>query len=123
MRPVGAAAVIGDRDLAPPRQGIDGDEQSGRAVADVFAIAPLDLARSGRQGLADFADQLLGGFVQAHHGMPGIGRPVRHVQHVFHVIDEVSIRSRRDAPHLPQMWFKFVCCNVVRTVSWDTFST
>jgi hypothetical protein len=32
VRPVGATAMIGDRDRAPPRQGIDGDEQGGRAV-------------------------------------------------------------------------------------------
>jgi hypothetical protein len=83
--------MIGDRDLAPPRQGIDGDEQGGRAVAGVFAIAPLDLARLGWQGVADLPGQLLGGFVQAHHGMLGIGWPVIHVQHVFHVIDEFGV--------------------------------
>src|SRR4051812_34542898 len=81
VRPVSATAMIGDGDLAPSCQGIDGDKQSGRAVADVFAIAPLDLTWSGWQRLADFADQLLGGFVQAHYGAgdrsAGDRRPAR----------------------------------------------
>jgi len=45
--------------------GVEEDEQVGRAVAAILAVVALELARLGRDRLADLADQLGRALVEA----------------------------------------------------------
>lgn len=98
-RPVAAAAVRGCRHVPPARQRLAGHEQACDPVAGVNVVVALDRPGPGGQGVARFADQLLEGFVHADHGPLRVVWAVIHLQHVFHMEDELSRVLGRDAPH------------------------
>ena len=93
--------------MPPAGQRLAGHEQAGHPVSGVDVVMPLDRAasRSGArargQGFARFADQLLEGFVHADHRPLRVVRAVVHLQHVFHMEDELSRLLGRDAAHPP----------------------
>src|SRR5205814_3767212 len=93
------------------------------AAADVLEVEPLRLARRGRHGLPDLADQLLARLIQAHLRPPRVVGPVVDLQHVFHRADELGVRLRRDAPLLPQPRLELVFLSTCRTVSSAMVST
>ena len=47
--------------------GVEEDEQVDRAIAAILAVVALELARRGRDRLANLADQLGRALVEAHH--------------------------------------------------------
>jgi len=51
---------LGDLDLAPRPMHVDADEEIDGAVAAVLVIVAFELARLGRDRLADLADELTG---------------------------------------------------------------
>jgi hypothetical protein len=52
---------------------VDADEEIDGAVAAVLVIVALELARLGRDWLADFADELDRALVEADHRPVGMG--------------------------------------------------
>src|SRR3981189_2222225 len=71
---VTGGTAVGDLDLAPGLVDIEEDEQVGRAVAAILAVVALELARRGRDGLSDLADQLGRALIEAYHRPLRIGR-------------------------------------------------
>ena len=78
---------------------IEEDEQVGRAVAAILAVVALELARRGRDGLSDLADQLGRALIEAYHRPLGIGRLGIEIKHVLHAGDIGAI-DLGDAPHV-----------------------
>ncbi len=72
MRPILPGAALSNRDMTPAGQRFDFHENFGDAVSDVFVIHPLRLSWLAGNWRMDFADQLLAGFVHAHHRVIGI---------------------------------------------------
>src|SRR5512146_231685 len=113
------------RDLgkAVGRERLDGDEDVGRAVADVLVVEAFDLTRLRRDRHSRFADQLGVQFVDADHRAQRVGRPLVDIQHVLHGSHELGILARRDDPLLLQPRLEFVFLRVRRTVSDEIRST
>jgi hypothetical protein len=82
--------MLGHRDMTPPGQGLAGQKQARNPVAGIDVVDALHRTWSRRKGLSGLADQLLEGLVQAHHRTLGILRAVVDLQHIFHVVDELS---------------------------------
>ena len=78
---------------------IEEDEQVGRAIALVLAVVALELARLGRDWLANLADQLDRALVEADHRALGIGLFGIEVEHILHAGDILAI-DLRNAPHV-----------------------
>jgi hypothetical protein len=68
-------APVGDLHPAPGTVGAEEDEQIDGAVAAIFAVVALKLARLGGNGLAHLADELGRALVEADYRSLGIGRP------------------------------------------------
>jgi hypothetical protein len=79
--------------------GVEEDEQIDGAVAAIFAVVALKLARLGGNGLTHFADELGRAFVEADHGSLGIGRLGIEVEHILHTGDVFPV-DLGDAPHV-----------------------
>src|SRR5271170_7903573 len=67
MGVVAGGPVIGHLHMTPGLVRVEEDEQIGRAVALVFAIVSLGLARRGRDRQTGLADQLGRAFVEANY--------------------------------------------------------
>ena len=119
MRPIGTAAVLPHRNMAPAGEQLAGQKQAGYAVADGDMIMALDRSRPGRQRLAGFPDQLLEGFLQADHRPRRIMGAAVDRQHVLHEVDKLGRGLGRDTPHLPQVRAPRVFLSLWRTVSED----
>jgi hypothetical protein len=78
---ISCRAPLGDFDLSPRPIHVEKDKEIDRAVAAVLVVVAFELARLGRDGLADLADELHRGFVEADLG---IGRFGIEIEHVFH---------------------------------------
>ena len=100
-RPIGSAALAGDRNTAPALKGLTGEEQARGPVADINMIKALHGPGPGWQGLAALADQLLDGLIDADHGPLGIVRAMVDLEDVLHVVDELRRVFLGDAPHPP----------------------
>src|SRR5512134_1110500 len=113
------------RDLGKPvgREGLEGDEDIGRAVAEVLVIEAFDLTRLRRDRHPRFADQLGVHFVDADHRAQRVGRPLVDIQHILHGSHEFGILARWDDPLLLQPRLEFVFLRVRRTVSDEIRST
>src|SRR3954454_11114629 len=90
-------ALAGDRHLAPGAMHVEADEQIDGAVALVLVIIARRLSRSGRDRLADLADQLQWALVEADHRPPRIRLLGIEVEHILHAGHEAAI-DLRDAP-------------------------
>lgn len=77
-------------DVAPGRVDVDADEEISSAVAAILAIVAFELARIGRNGLAQFADQL--------DRALEIGRFGIELEHVFHASDMFAIDLGKALP-------------------------
>ncbi len=88
-----------DFDLAPGPMHVEEDEQVGRTVALVLAIVALDLARLGRDRLADLADELGRALVETDDRVLRIGRFGIEVEHILHAGDVFGI-DLRNTPHV-----------------------
>src|SRR5258705_8348350 len=64
----------GDLDLAPGPMHVDAGEEIDGAVAAILAIVAFELARLGRNRLADLADKLDRALVEANHRPLGTER-------------------------------------------------
>lgn len=95
-------APLGDLDVAPGFQRRLAHAQACGAVALVFAVLAALAARFGRQRLPHFAEQWLGGLVQADLGMPRVMRPPINGEPLLHPTDEFGIGLGRNAPALLQ---------------------
>src|SRR5262249_958964 len=71
----------------------------GGSVAVILAIIALELARPGRDRLADLANQLNQALVEADHWTLRIGPLCVEIDHVLHPGDVFSI-DLRNAPHI-----------------------
>ena len=96
---VHCGAAVGDLDLAPGPMHVEEDEQVGRAVALILAVVALDLARLGRDRLADLADELGRALVETDDRALRIGRFGVEVEHILHAGDVFAV-DLRNAPHV-----------------------
>jgi hypothetical protein len=64
---------LGDLDLAPRSMHVDADEEIDGAVAAILAIVTFELARLGRDRLANLADELDRALVEQTTGRSGSG--------------------------------------------------
>jgi hypothetical protein len=96
---VDCGPALGDFDLTPGPMDVEEDEQVGGSVAVILAIIALELARPGRDRLADLANQLNRALVEADHWTLRIGPLCVEIEHVLHPGDVFSIdlRSRHSA--------------------------
>ena len=78
---------------------VEEDEQVGRPIALVLAVAALELARLRRDRQADLADELRRALVEADHRAFWIGNLGVEVEHVLHPGDVFAIHLR-NAPHV-----------------------
>src|SRR3954451_1387524 len=117
MRPVPAFARVRYGDVPPAREWLKGKEHARYAIPHIDAVITLHHARLGRQRFPHLADELLEGFVQADDRALWVWRLLIHLQHIFHVADELGRLFGWNAPHLPQMRSEFVFFSVWRTVS------
>jgi hypothetical protein len=78
---------------------VEEDEQIGRAVALVFAIVSLGLARRGRDRQTGLADQLGRAFVEANYRSLRIVVLGVQVEHVLHAGD-IGAVDLRNTPHV-----------------------
>ncbi len=106
-----------------PGQWLEDHEQIRHAVANVLVVVTSDLPWSGRHGRLLFADQLLARLVQAHYRTGRIIRPLVHLQHVFHLPNELGVGLRWNAPLFAQPRLEFIFFSVRRTVSFERAST
>src|ERR1700716_3079876 len=90
---------LGDLDLAPGPMDVDADEEIDGAVAAVLVIVTFELARLGRDRLANLADELDRALVEADHRPVGIGRFGIEVEHILHAGDIFAI-DLWNAPHI-----------------------
>src|SRR6266849_6571992 len=89
----------------------------------VFEVVARRLAwRHGHWG-ARFTDQLHAGFVQAHLWPVRVVRSGVHIEHVFHVVDELPARCLWQTVLFLQPRFELVFFSVWRTVSCEMAST
>src|SRR5258706_15606217 len=86
---------------------VDADEEIDGAVTAVLVVIALDLARLGRDRLADLADQLDRALVEADHRPLWIGRFGIEVEHVFHAGDIFAV-DPGNAPHILAPGFETV---------------
>jgi sarcosine oxidase gamma subunit len=70
-----------------------------RPIALILAVTALDLARLGRDRLADLADELSWALVETDHRALRIGLFGVEVEHVLHAGDVLAI-DLRNAPHV-----------------------
>jgi len=92
-------APFGDFDLSPRPVDVEEDKQIDGAVATVLVVVAFELARLDRDGLADLADELHRGLVEADHRALGIGRFGIEVEHVFHARHILAV-DLGNAPHV-----------------------
>src|SRR5688572_29977703 len=78
---------------------VEEDEQVGGAIALVLAVVALELARCGRDRLADLADELDRALIEADHRALRIWPFGIEVEHVFHAGNELAV-DLRNAPHV-----------------------
>src|SRR5712671_4533979 len=69
---------LGDLDLAPGPMDVDADEEIDGAVAAVLVIVTFELARLGRDRLANLADELDRALRHRGRAHPPCGRHIRH---------------------------------------------
>src|ERR1700719_439200 len=110
------AAAFGDRDRAPARFGLDGDEQMGRSGAHVLVVLPQGCPGAHRQRRAAVGQQLSRLLVDAHHGFIAPERPGIQVQQVVHpphvLLGELAHAPHQPAPRLEAVFFssrRMVC--------------
>ena len=96
---VHGGAAVADFDLAPGLMHVEEDEQIGRTVALILAIVALDLARLGRDRLADLADELGRALVETDDRVLRVGRFGIEIEHILHAGDIFSI-DMRNTPHV-----------------------
>lgn len=80
MCPVFTAPVLARSNAPSPRQRFHGHEKLCHAVAHVFTVHSLALARRHRDGIPDLADPLLARFNHANNGMIRIAGAFVHPQ-------------------------------------------
>ena len=110
------APVIGDRDDALSRLGLDRHEQIGRSLAHVFVVQLGRLTRRHGQGFAAMSNELHALLVDANHGLVAAHRFGIQLEQLVHAA-AVFFGERADAPHQPPPGLEIVFFSMRRTVS------
>ena len=98
--PINAGPPLRHADMTVSAQGLAEHENVTRAETLVFGVIPQRLTGKQRQRLANFAHELLAGFIHANHGNSGIVGPAVNVEDIFHPPDEFRIVLFWKAPLL-----------------------
>ena len=85
--------AVGDFDLAPGPMHIEEDKQVRRAIALILAVVAFELARFGRDRLADLADELGRALVETDYRALRIGRFGVQVEHILMAAVEKRLRE------------------------------
>src|SRR5262245_40311273 len=104
-------------DVSPAPQRLAHHQLVADPLALVLVVLLGQTARPGRQRLADLAEQLLAGLVEAHHR---VGRVVRqHVglDHIFHPPDVLGVGLGRYTPGVDDPGLDIVVLRAWRSVS------
>ena len=99
MREIYLCATFRHQYLTPASLGLADHHQFSNSIALVLDIFSCRASRLYRNGLAHFADQLLGTFVKTHYGPRRIIRSGVQIKHIFHRRDKVRADCG-DAPLL-----------------------
>src|SRR5262249_22957830 len=83
----------------------------------VFVIHACRPSLAGTLRRSRLAEQLLAGFVKAHHGIAGVVRPQVRLDHILHPPDKLGIGLGRHAPSLDDPGLDVVFLSACRTVS------
>jgi len=83
-------------------------EQIGNSFALVFVVISLWFSRLHGQGLTCFSHQLLWALIEAHHWALRVNRTFVDIQNIFHMVDELRIRMRWNAPLLLAPRFQLI---------------
>ena len=111
------------RDGAPRvRQRLEGHEDVRDPVPDVLVVALPGAARPCRQALAELADELAGGLVEADDRAGRVVGALVDGEHVLHGRYELR-PVLGDAPLLDHPWAKLVFFSRLPTATWLTDST
>src|SRR5215212_7514711 len=117
------SAVLGHSHLSSALEGLECQEHVGHTPSLILKVDTLWLARLAGKRLSHLGQQLAGSLVEAHYGSLRIVGLFVEVQDLFHPPHELGVVLGWDHPLLDQVRLEFVFLSVLRTVSWETFST
>lgn len=120
FRPILLGAAFRYRHMSPAGQRFNFHEYFRHTISYIFIVNARRLTRFTRNWLANFANQLLAGFIHADDGIIRIIRRIIHLQHIFHCRYKCRAPLRRNFPVLPEVRFIFVFFRTRCTVMCET---
>src|SRR5215213_2879333 len=116
-------ATLGNHELSPAAQRLEGHPNPADPVPFVLRVEALDRPRLRRQGVPHLAYELAGSLVEADHRSQWVVRLFVEVQDLLHPPDEGGALSWRDHTLALEMGLEAVFLSVRLMVSWETVST
>src|SRR5919112_2968231 len=117
------SAVLGHSHFSSALEGFEGQKHVGHTPSLILEVDTLWFAGLAGKRLSHLGQQLAGSLVEAHYGSLRIVGLFVEVQDLFHPPHELGVVLGWDHPLLDQVRLEFVFLSVLRTVSWETFST
>jgi hypothetical protein len=123
LRKFQLAAALGYAYFSSTLEGFEGQEHIGSTPPLVLGVNALWFVRLGAKRLSNLGQQLTGPLVEADYWSVRIVGLLVEVKDLFHPPHEPGVVLGWDHPLLDQVRLEFVFLSVLRTVSWETFST